>query len=569
MQMQWNILQPDPACVKMLQSHLQCHPVTAAVLANRRITSPQSAGAFIHPALDALPPPEALTGMAQAVERICAAIRRRQRILIVGDYDVDGITAAAILLLFLKSAEADVICHLPHRIEEGYGFHPAQVTRLAVPRGVGLIITVDCGIGSDAAVAAAGRFGIDVIVTDHHAIGATLPAAHAVLNPKRDGESGPLYHLAGVGVAFYLTIALRAALRAEGWWRLRPEPNLKALCDLVALGTVADIVPLLGVNRVLTKAGLDQINLLARPGIKTLLNANGTPPQPVGSEDIAFRLAPRLNAAGRMAHAGLAFELLCAATEGEARKLAETLNALNQRRQQIERQICAEIVDRLESRPDLLKRKSLVLAGADWHLGVLGIVAAKLAARYYRPVILIAAQGGVGKGSGRSIPGVDLYAALSRCAPLLTSFGGHRLAAGLTLPTAAIEKLRSAFDEAVADALPETLPGPQLNIDCEVRFDQITPELLTELARLEPFGADNPPPLFMARDVHVTTACLVGQSRHRRMVLCQADHCRTVGAIQFNQASECPGTTFFQRMAFRLQWNRYRGAREVQIVVEA
>ncbi len=568
MQMEWNILQPDTACVEMLRSDLNLHFITAIVLANRRITSPRTAGEFMHPTLDALPSPDTLDGMQRAVERTCTAIRKQQKILIIGDYDVDGVTAAAVLFQFLKAAGADVTCHLPHRITEGYGFHPAQVSQMAVPRGIGLIITVDCGIGSRDAVAAAKRFDIDVIVTDHHNIGPTLPDACAILNPRISGPSGPLFHLAGVGVAFYLAIALRAALRACGWWRKRPEPNLKALCDLVALGTVADIVPLMGANRILTKTGLDQINLLARPGLKALLAANGLPPQPIGSDDIAFRLAPRLNAAGRMAHAGLAFELLCATTADDARKLAETLNVLNQRRQQIDHQIYSEIVDRLESRPDLLTRKSLVLAGAGWHQGVLGIVAAKLAARYYRPVILICTQGDVGKGSGRSVPGADLYTALSRCAPLLTAFGGHRLAAGLTIPTANIEKLRSSFDAAVSEALPPEPLQPQLTIDCEVRFDQITPELLNELERLEPFGAENPAPLFMARDVHVSTACIVGQ-RHRRMALCQADHCRMVGAIQFNLDPEAPRAAFFERMAFRLQWNRYRGAREIQIVVEA
>jgi single-stranded-DNA-specific exonuclease len=569
MQMQWNILQPDPACVDMLRRHLNCHPITAAVLANRRITSPEQAGAFIQPSLEGLPAPDTLAGMPLAVERVCAAIQNNQKILIIGDYDVDGVTAAAVLFHFLTAAGAAVTCHLPHRVEEGYGFHPIHVSQLAVPRAIGLIITVDCGISSHAAVAAARRFGIDVIVTDHHTIGQSLPEAYAILNPKLNGQPSALTHLAGVGVAFYLTIALRTALRACGWWRSRPEPNLKALCDLVALGTVADVVPLIGANRILTKAGLDQINAAARPGLKALQKVSGLPQQAIGAEDIAYRLAPRLNAAGRMAHAGMAFDLLCATTPEEARHRAENLNVLNQRRQQIENKMLTDVIARVESRPDLLAGKSLVLAGTNWHMGVLGIVAAKLASRYYRPVILISTQGEVGKGSGRSIPGVDLHAALSRCSTLLTAFGGHRLAAGLTVPTAAIETLRSAFDAAVSDLSPPEPLYPQLTIDGELRFEQITPELIGELERLEPFGTDNPAPLFMARDVHVSTACMVGQ-RHRRMALCQAHHSgQTVAAIQFNLAEDCPRAAFFERLAFRVQWNRYRGEKSIQLVVEA
>jgi single-stranded-DNA-specific exonuclease len=569
MQMHWNILQPDPACVEMLRRHLNCHPITAAVLANRRVTSLEQAGAFIQSSLDSLPAPDELAGIPEAVERVCTALQRNQKILIIGDYDVDGVTAAAVLFQFLKAAGAEVICHLPHRIEEGYGFHSIHVSQLAVPRGIGLIVTVDCGISSHAAVAAARRFGIDVIVTDHHTIGESLPEAHAILNPKLNGQCPALAHLAGVGVAFYLVIALRAALRDCGWWRSRPEPNLKALCDLVALGTVADIVPLIGANRILTKAGLDQINASPRPGLKALQNVSGLPQQAIGADDIAYRLAPRLNAAGRMAHAGLAFELLCATTQDDAQRMAENLNALNQRRQQIEMKILNDVIARIESRPDLLERKSLILAGTNWHLGVTGIVAAKLATRYYRPVILISTQGEVGKGSGRSIPGVDLHAALSRCATLLTSFGGHRMAAGLTVPTADIEKLRIAFEAAVLDLSPPEPLFPQLTIDCELRFEQITPELVGELERLEPFGADNPAPLFMARDVRVSTAYMVGQ-RHRRMALCQVNSAgRTIAAIQFNLAPDSPRAAFFERLAFRVQWNRYRGAKELQLVVEA
>lgn len=569
MQMQWDILEPDEKLVRQIQERLNCHPVTAAVIANRHLDSPDKAADFLQPSISSLPTPFLLSGMQSAVERICRALETDEHILVIGDYDADGVTATAVIVDFLKAAGARVDYHLPHRIHEGYGFDSSQVMQLARPRGVDLIITVDCGSSSHQAVAAASRFGIDTIITDHHNINEPMPDAYAVINPKKNGDPAELSQLAGVGVAFYLAIALRMTLRERGWWRGRLEPNLKTLCDLVALGTVADVVPLLGVNRILTKAGLQEITSRRRPGIRALLEVAGVGQGVVTSEDIAYRMAPRINAAGRIAHAKTAMDLLCATDDATAEKLAETLNGLNLRRQDIEEQIFEEIVRRMESRPDLLQRRTILAADENWHEGVLGIVAAKLAAQYNRPVVLLSTRNGAAKGSGRSIPSIDLFEALSRCANLLNRFGGHRSAAGLSLNAERIQLLRKAFEEAVTELAAEDDMAPRMAIDSRLSFDQITPQLMDELERLEPYGAENPPPVFWAGEVHVQSGMMLKQ-RHRRMRLVQGDAPKQpIDAVQFNLPPDSPRPNFFQRMAFRLQWNRYRGAKEIQIVVEA
>ena len=567
MRTEWKIRQPESQLIHQIQAHLNCHPVTARVLANRNIVTLTQASDFFQPRLATLPSPMLLQGMAAATQRIRTALEHNERILVFGDYDVDGATATALLVNFLECAGADVFAHIPHRIAEGYGLQPKHINQIAAPGNTGLIITVDCGSSSHDAVKAAARFGIDVIITDHHNIDSP-PEALAVINPKLPGEPDELAGLAGVGVAFYLAIGLRMELRQSGWWKVHPEPNLKAFCDLVALGTIADMVPLTGVNRILAKTGLEQINTMARPGIEALREVCNIGQAMIGSGDIAFKIAPRINAAGRISHCRTAFNLLRADDRTVARELAETLNHLNSHRQSIEQQIFDRIVRQIERRPDLLKRRTLLLADDDWHQGVLGIVAAKLVARYHRPVVLVAVQDGLGKGSGRSIPELDLFSALSSCSHLLDKFGGHRLAAGLTVRTENIRQLQSAFETAVAQMVPDTDFSPRLEIDCEIRFAQINAELMNELERLEPFGIDNPAPVFLARNVHVTSASIVGQ-KHRRMCLCQpTDGVAPIDAIHFNLTPDTPKARCYESLAFRMQWNRYKGEKRIQLIVE-
>jgi single-stranded-DNA-specific exonuclease len=567
MHLKWEILQPNMMLVQKIRNHLGCHPIIAKVLANRNITTPAQANAFFQPRLEILPSPMVLNDMEKATRRICTALERQERIMVFGDYDADGVTATALLVDFLTYAGAKVFAHIPHRIEEGYGLQPKHINQLAAPQRTGLIITVDCGSSSHEAVKAAERFGIDVIITDHHNIEAP-PDALAVINPKMPGEPEDLTALAGVGVAYYLVIGLRMVLRECGWWKACREPNLLASSDLVALGTIADMVPLTGVNRTLVKTGLKQMNKSARPGIEALRAACKIHHGTIGSEDIAFRLAPRINAAGRIAHANVAYDLLSSPTLQAAQELAEVLDHLNHRRQNIEQQIFNQIVQRIESREDLLDRKTLLLADDGWHQGVLGIVASKLTALYHRPVILIGVHDGIGKGSGRSVPELNLFSALVECSHLLDKFGGHRQAAGLTVQASNIRKLQAAFEEAVSRLVPDNEAAPKLEIDSEIRFSQIGPQLMDELESLEPFGTDNPPPVFFARDVHVASAAILG-GRHRRMSLCQAaDDSPAIDAIHFNLPRDAPRAGCFERLAFRMQWNRYRGEKRIQLVIE-
>jgi len=569
MEMQWEIARPDPEVVRNIQQHLHCHPITATVLANRGVASDEQADAYIRPALNNLPSPMMLRDLDTAVRRIHKALMRNEKILVFGDYDADGVTATALLTTFLDSLGAKVYRHLPHRVQEGYGLQACHIIQLAVPKKIGLIITVDCGSSNYEAAAAAKRFGIDVIITDHHNLEGELPDATAVINPKRDGQPDLFQDLAGVGVAFFLTIGLRMYLREQGWWADGSQPNLKALCDLVAVGTIADMVPLKGINRTLTRAGLDLLNSRPRPGFQALVAACGIHHTPITSDDIAFRMAPRINAAGRMAHAVVAYNLLNASSLSQANELAQTLNELNQRRQGVENEILDQIIVRLKSRPEFLNAKSLVVADEGWHEGVLGIVASKLVSRYHKPVIVIAARDGVAKGSARSIPQVDLFAALGRCEDLLKRYGGHRLAAGLSLGTENITRLRKEFDQAVGTMTKGEFINPTLNIDCEIQFDDISPELIDELENLAPYGTDNAAPLFMAKWVQVKSAAIVGQ-RHRRMTLHQPHQTKEpLAAMHFNLMPDTPRAEFFDRLAFRLQWNRYRGTRQAQLVVEA
>ncbi len=413
MKKHWQMHQSDPDVVEQLSRGLNYNPITATVLVNRNISTLPEAWNFLKPSVSNLRPPFSLKDMDVAVDRIYKAIIAKEKILIFGDYDVDGVTAVVILLDFLRYAGADVAYYIPHRISEGYSIQPGHISRYVRPNQFDLIITADCGSGSRQAVEAANRFGIDMIITDHHNISEDIPPARAVINPKRHDCTAGLQNLAGVGVAFFVLICLRTRLREKGYWNERPEPNLKAYCDLVALGTIADMVPLVGENRILSKTGLELIRAGHRPGLTALLEASAIHDRILNAEDVAFKLAPRLNAAGRMDHAARAVDLLNAQDTEAAKAAAQTLNLLNRKRQDLERGILADIQRFIDNNPSLLRRRSLVLYRPGWHVGVLGIVASRLMHNYHRPVVLISLQDGSGKGSARGIEGLNPYDALA------------------------------------------------------------------------------------------------------------------------------------------------------------
>ena len=570
MKKHWQLLQPDINSVEKICKILKCSPVTASILVNRKIVSEEDAFCFLNPSLNNMRPPFSIKDMDTAVGRIFTAITNNEKILIFGDYDVDGITATTILFEFFRYAGADVLYYIPHRIKEGYGLQTSHITDYALPNRINLIITVDCGSGSHDAVKMSHEAGIDVIITDHHIISKRLPEALAVVNPKRFDCIAGFDNLAGVGVVFVLIICLRKFMRDMNFWQVLPEPNLKDLCDLVALGTVADSVPLIDENRIFASAGVQVIKTgNNRPGISALLKICHIENSYINSEDIAFKIAPRLNAPGRMEHGKLSVEILTTENLDDAVQMATSLNDLNILRRNVEQKIINDIHAYLAENPGELEKRSLVLSAGDWHEGVLGIVASRLVDNYFRPVVVISTKNGIGKGSARSIPGFDLYEGLSACSDDLVQFGGHSMAAGLKIKLKNIERFKTNFDNAVATGIKPSDFTPKLSIDCELGFDDISDRLIDEIESLTPFGNGNPEPLFIAKNVEVFSSKIVGKN-HRSMLLKQSagKMPKIFNAIHFNALTDAPLKNNFDRIAFRLRWNRWNGQKKVQIIVE-
>jgi single-stranded-DNA-specific exonuclease len=569
MEKQWQLLDPEPEIVDILSRQLRCSPLMARLLVLRGIRSTDRAARFLHPTVASLPPPFDMAGMGTAVERIYRALENGQHIMVCGDYDADGITATAVLTHFLRQCDATVSYYIPHRIRDGYGLTPEVVTSRLLPRQADLIITVDCGSGSHEAIAMARRAGVDTIVTDHHPVDEPPADAVAVVNPTQPSCRAGLAHLAGVGVAFYLVIALRAHLRRHGFWRNREEPNLAQFYDLVAIGSIADIVPLMGENRTLVQAGLRRINQSRRPGIDALLRTVGSSGAPVDSQTIAFQLAPRLNAAGRLAHARMACELLLTDHRQRADRLARTLGKLNSRRQSMEKSLFTSITDGMDHPADGDYPPVLVMDGADWHEGILGIVASRLARQYHRPAVVLTRRNGSAKGSARSIEGIDLTVAMARCSDLLDRFGGHPMAAGLSLPTVHLTEFKTRLETVVGQMMDAHPPVETLTIDAHVPLNRVTPALMDELDRLGPFGQGNPYPLFMDTDVHIQSCRIVGD-RHRQLVMQTASggNGRHRG-IQFNVDKQLETGQRLRRIAYRPQWNVWNGKKELQFLIKA
>ncbi len=573
MKKKWHILSPDPELVSKLAHGLGCQLTVATVLVNRGICSQDQAAAFLKASLAHIRSPFLMKDVGRAVERILVAVRGGEKVLIFGDYDMDGIAATALLFEFLTHLNAEVDYHIPNRLTEGYGLSRDYVENRAIPDGVGLIITVDCGISSFDAVSAARRAGIDVIITDHHEIPSMMPEAFAILNPKQPDCPSGCWWLAGVGVAVNLVLALRKTLRDEGFWcaRGRLEPNLKAACDLVALGTVSDMVPLVEENRIFVKAGLEVLSNDVRPGIRALLDVCRILNCRLDTNDIAFKLAPRLNAAGRLSHGSIVLRLLTTSNMETANSIAKELNEENIRRQKIEGRILSEISRLIEDSPQLLEQRALVFAQQGWHEGVIGIVASRLVDRYHRPVVVISVSEGKGKGSARSPDGFNLYEGLKECAQHLERFGGHKAAAGITLRAENIPVFREDFEKIVCrKTTPEDLV-PEIIIDSEVSASDISAELTDELEALAPFGKGNPEPLFVLSDVDVLSARLVGghhlQMRLRSSNLPKTGQARPLDAIFFNMGNGESHPRHFDRIVFHLGWNRWKDRKKIQLVI--
>jgi single-stranded-DNA-specific exonuclease len=551
----WTLADCPPDAQGELVRALGISPLTAAVLVRRGHADAAEARRF----LDGEQPPHdpfLLGDMAAACEQIRAAVEHGRRICVHGDYDVDGIAATTLAVLLLRELGADVAWHLPSRFDEGYGVRSETLARLA-DDGCGLVLTVDCGITAAAEVAEAKARGLDVIVTDHHRPGETLPDCPIVAT--RPSEY-PFPELCGTGVVYKLGQAL------FGTDSEIPRRHL----DLVALATIADVVPLVDENRSLAIAGLRALARTSKPGLRALMQRAGVDPATVDSGSVGFRLAPRLNAAGRLGHPREALELLLTEDEAEAGRLADSLEELNRERQAVEGRILREAVAQVEAwLPEKRARRAYAVAGADWHEGVIGIVASRLVERYHRPVVLIAGTDGDWKGSGRSIPSFDLHAALGACADLLGRWGGHRAAAGLSIAEANVDAFGEAFAQQAAAVLDEEDLDPVTSIDAVVaRGAELSLDLCAELARLAPFGLGNPAPTLLAPGCGLAEATTVGDGKHLRFRV-RRDGRDSGSAIAFGQGSRLeqlrPDSLY--DVAFRLEENHWNGTVAPQLVV--
>jgi single-stranded-DNA-specific exonuclease len=510
----WECAPHDDTASRQLAGMLRVEPMVGRLLWQRGLTDPDAAYQFLNPSISQLHDPFRLTDMARAVDRLLAAVNRGERIAIHGDYDVDGMTATVIVRRVLEMMGGDVGHFVPERVRDGYGLNVPAIERLH-EEGIRVIVSVDCGIRGAEAARRARELGVDLIVTDHHEPDDELPDAYAVVNPKRADCAYPERDLAGAGVALKLVQALCARTGNERW--------VSGFIKLAALGTLADVVPLLGENRVIASLGLAALSKGPhRAGLRALLEVCGLAGRRIDSQAVAFVLAPRLNAAGRMSTPDLAMRLLLASEDSmldEARSLAEQLNRENERRQQEERAIVVEARRLVEHDPDVGARSVLVVAGADWHRGVIGIVASKLVDSYHRPAIVIAIEGDTAHGSCRSIPGFDMLDALKACESHLERFGGHRMAAGLTLGASGIRAFRDAMASVGDDRLTPDDLRPRLHLDAPLGFASITDRFFEQVGQLAPFGNANPKPLFFANGATVTDGPRRLKERHLSMGL--------------------------------------------------
>ena len=559
----WNHLGCDRSAVERLRRELSLHPTVARLLVQRGFADPDAARRFLRPSLDDLHDPSRLTDLDRAAERLLAAVARREPIAVHGDYDADGVSSTVMLRRALELLAGDVVHFIPERLQDGYGLQPGTIERLHA-RGIRVIVSVDCGIRSVSAATRAREMGVDLIVTDHHEPGIALPPAFAVLNPRRSDCTYPDKDLAGVGVTFKLVQALCQRSGRTTW--------LQGFVKLAAIGTLADAVPLRGENRVLAKLGLDRLS--AGPhtaGLQALIEASGLTGRRIGSDDVAFQIAPRINAAGRMSSADLATTLLLAtsgADAAQAKTLAESLNAENARRREAETWIVEDARRAIERDPDIGAQNLLVVWAEGWHRGVIGIVASKLVETFARPAIVLSVDGDEAHGSGRSIPGFDLLAALEQHADLFVRFGGHRQAAGMVVESGRLKELRRRLAAYANERIEPQDLVPRLAVDAPLPLTEIGGGLLRDLAALEPFGRGNLRPVFHAAPVEVAEGPHTMKKHHLRMKIRQGR--ATFPAVAWRAADR---VAVFERhgaglsVAFSLEESTFRGNDYVQLRV--
>ncbi|MCS6889701.1 MAG: single-stranded-DNA-specific exonuclease RecJ [Chloroflexus sp.] len=553
----WEIHPPAPAT---FIEHLGLHPLLATLLYQRGLRDPAAASAFL--AADyasGLHDPFQMRGMAEAAARIVTAIDRGELMAVYGDFDVDGVTAVALLTQAISAMGGRIRPYIPHRAREGYGLNNVAIGQLAAD-GVRVLITVDCGISNYAEVVEASRLGIDVIVTDHHHPPAELPPALAVVNPRQPDCAYPFKGLVGVGIAFKLVQALAR-------YGKRPA-NLRGrdMLDLVALGTVADMGPLLDENRVLVRAGLTALNETSRPGVRALIAAAGLTPGLIDSGAIAFALAPRLNAAGRLADARRAYELLLADDRAAADRLAAELNATNRERQALTRQL-QTLAEELVAQSGRAEQPLIVLANPDFNAGVIGLVAARLAETYHRPVVVIEQGADTSRGSARSIPGFSIIDLFDQCADLFVRYGGHAAAAGFTIATSRIPALEQRLLALGRQHLRDEQLAPRLMIDAVLPLADLSWELYVSIQQLEPFGQGNPQPTLMAPNVTVLDPQPTSDGAHLRMRVRAGNNVFEAIGFHFGRFAEALQRHPAIDLAYQLAVDEWNGQRRMRLLV--
>jgi single-stranded-DNA-specific exonuclease len=560
----WVLKQADEGLVARHCEELRISPLLARLLVLRGLADVHSAKRFLSSSLRAdLPSPFEMADMEPAVERIVGAIKKNEMIGIWGDYDVDGTTGASVLVSFLREIGAEPVYYVPHRIEEGYGLNVQGLKRLK-ERGVDLVVTVDCGISNAFEVDAARAFGLDIVVVDHHQPPEELPAAVAVINPHRRDCAFPDKGLCAAGLAFYLVIGLRAKLREAGWFAGSEDPDIRRCLDIVALGTIADMVPLKGVNRTLIRRGLAELGSSTRPGLVALKQVANIRSGAVSAGQVAFQLGPRINAAGRVDYGIKVVELLTTDSSEVALRIAQELDEHNRERRAIEAEVLEQALAQAEGRVSREECYSLVLDGEGWHAGVLGIVASRIVERFHRPTVVIGFNGGAGKGSARSIRGFHMVEGLRRCSGHLEKFGGHEYAGGLSLKAENLEPFTAAFESAARERLaPEDLL-PLLEVDAQLSLSEIGFPLLREIESLKPFGVGNPEPVFMTSGLEVCDRKLFSAGARYRF---RRDE-RVIGAVIFGVGEELPCAPGARvDVAYRLSENEWNGTSTVEMKI--
>ena len=565
----WRVADPDPTTQRLLATVTGLPPILCQLLINRGLADATVARAFLSPSLHDLPDPYLLHDMQRAVQRLLTALRQQEPMAIYGDYDVDGVTATALLVTFFRELGLQVPYYIPERSSEGYGLNAVAIEHLA-QRGIRVLLTVDCGITAVHEIALARRLGIDVILTDHHQPPDTLPDACALLNPHQPACTYPNKGLCGVGVVFKLLTALRAALRQADLFVDR-LPNLKRHLDLVTLGTIADVTPLQGENRILVHYGLQELSQTRKPGLQALRQVSNRDGKSATVGEVGFQLAPRLNASGRLGSATDSVALLTADNAAEATRLAHSLDAVNQQRRTLQHHIEEAVHERIVQHYDGRPPAAIVLGDPAWHIGVVGIVAARIAERYHRPTFLLQINGDTTRGSGRSIPAFDLYQGLQHCARWLRQFGGHKYAAGLSMETAHLPLLQEDFIRYTEDTLGPADLHPTLSIDATVTLADLTPTLLEQLASFAPHGAGNPSPLFCVQGVAIagTLRRLGQEGQHVKFRVTQGECSLEVIAFHMAELVLPLVNTGLVDLAFSPVLNTWQGRYDVELQLRA